>query len=145
MIAFNASNRTIEFGRLDENSDNRLSLVEFSKSSYVPKRETIHAEFNSLDHNEDGVLTEAEMEVPAKAGSFVLKKAKWTNRVDANVPTPCLNSVHKNADSVIIANIGPSVISDTAPSSDDKFKELDENNDQKITLDEYLRANGVIL
>jgi Ca2+-binding EF-hand superfamily protein len=145
MIAFNASNRTIEFGRLDEDSDNRLSLIEFSKSSYVPKRETIHAEFNSLDQNEDGILTRDEMETPFKPTTFTLKKAEWKNRVVTALPIPCLNRPHENADSVIIANIGPTVISDMASSSDDKFKELDENNDRKITLDEYLRANGVIL
>jgi Ca2+-binding EF-hand superfamily protein len=151
MIAQMASRRTLEFGRLDENNDNQLSPLEFSKSSFVPKREAVHAVFNGYDADKDGVLIEAEMASVPKDRIFFFQNTVKAEQQDVVLPAACRNLMESDnlagsdKESTVIASFQalkvPSDLSKTA----ENFEELDENSDEKVTLDEFLRAKGVIL
>ncbi|UTW56046.1 hypothetical protein [Kordiimonas sp. SCSIO 12610] len=150
MIAQGASDRTLEFGRLDENNDNKLSVREFAGSIIIPKRETMHAIFNSYDANGDGILIKAEMDAVPENQIFFLKNAVKAEKRVAYLPEACRNVADVDTKTFdqgtkVIASLGAFKFSIDAAEKREKFENFDQNSDGKVTLNEYLRTKGMIL
>lgn len=143
MIAFNASNFTLEFSRLDTNNDNKLSVKEFAQSSYVPQRKNIQTLFNTLDVNKDGILREAEVKAPPQMSMVFAAQLKPSTH-HASIPAACQKDAGVTLSSepqTVIFSL--SLPQDTLEGNID-FDRFDLNADSKITLKEYLRAHRII-
>jgi Ca2+-binding EF-hand superfamily protein len=129
--------QSIKFKALDINSDDYLSLKEFSKSDFLPTFTMIKAKFDELDTDDSGMIEADEVGIYIKTVTSRLGPDETHHKL--SIPPACKNQI-KGKGALSLSRPVLELSDKITPLTGDKsvFSILDTNNNNAVTLNEFI-------